>query len=79
MRMVNIFQSPCALVLHHGGKAYTEAAPNCTKSTLQGIIRGKADLKILYILMTGVYTLALDMFENNSLFKSRFKTNIALN
>ncbi len=36
-------KTPVFGILQRGGRVYTEIVPNCAKSTLQGIIRGKVD------------------------------------
>ena len=36
-------KTPVFGILQRGGKVYTEIVPNCAKTTLQGIIRGRID------------------------------------
>lgn len=54
-------------VFKRNGKVYTEIVPDCSKATLQAIIRGKVEPKASSIPTAGVVTMALSMLAMASI------------
>jgi len=55
-------------VLKRHGKVYTEIVPDCSKATLQAVIRGKVTLTVSSIRMGGVVTMGLLMWVMENIF-----------